>query len=180
MTIVLCRHGATDGNAAGAILSRNDPSLNRLGREQSERAHAALAGFSFDRALSSPMRRCIETLEIVAPRLAHRCDERLREVDFGTWEGRTAEWLEINDSAGLARRRHDPVRFRPPGGESFADKSVHLRPFAAELLQLDVAHVLVVAHRGTLGVLERILRDLPLESQDVTPLEPGEFHILRL
>ncbi len=178
MTIVLCRHGATDGNAAGAILSRNDPSLNRLGREQSERAHAALRGLSFDLALSSPMRRCVETLEIVAPRLAYRCDERLREVDFGTWEGRTLEWLETNDSVGLARRRHDPVRFRPPAGESFADKAVHLRPFAAELPQLDVRHVLVVAHRGTLGVLERILRDLPLESQDVTPLEPGEFHII--
>lgn len=180
MTIVLCRHGATDGNAAGAILSRNDPSLNRLGREQSERAHAALRGVAFDRAFSSPMRRCVETLAIVAPQVPYCCDERLREVDFGTWEGRTLEWLEINEPGGLAHRRRDPVHFRPPNGESFADKSLLLRPFAGELRQLKARHVLVVAHRGTLGVLERILRDLPLESQDVTPLEPGEFHVVTL
>lgn len=180
MTIVLCRHGATDANAAGAILSRNDPSLNRIGREQSERAHAALVGVTFDRALSSPMRRCIETLEILAPRLSYRCDERLREVDFGAWEGRTLEWLEANDPAGLVHRRRDPVHFRPPGGESFADKSVHLRPLSGEILRLDAQNVLVVAHRGTLGVLERLLRGVPLESQDVIPLEPGEFHILHI
>jgi alpha-ribazole phosphatase len=180
MTIVLCRHGATDANAGGAILSRSDPPLNRAGREQSERTYGALHGIAFDRAFCSPMRRCIETLEIVAPRLAYRCDERLREVDFGAWEGRTLEWLETNDAAGLAHRRRDPVHFRPPQGESFADKSVHLRPFAEDLRLVAAANVLVVAHRGTLGVLERVLRDLPLESQAVTPLEPGEFHILKL
>lgn len=180
MTIVLCRHGATDGNAAGAILSRNDPPLNAAGRAQSERAHAALHGVAFDLAFASPMRRCIETLAIVAPQLAYRCDERLREVDFGAWEGRTLEWLEANDAAALARRRRDPVHFRPPEGQSFADKSLLLRPFADELRQSQAAGILVVAHRGTLGVLERILRDLPLESQDVTPLEPGEFHMMRV
>jgi alpha-ribazole phosphatase len=179
MTIVLCRHGATDANAGGAILSRSDPSLNRAGREQSERAYDALRGIAFDRAFSSPMRRCIETVEIVAPRLAYRCDQRLREVDFGAWEGRRLEWLEINEPAGLAHRRRDPVHFRPPQGESFADKSVHLRPFADAILQLNAKNVLIVAHRGSLGVLERLLRGLALESQDVRQLEPGEFHILK-
>jgi hypothetical protein len=37
---------------------------------------------------------------------------------------------------------------------------------------------LVIGHRGTLGVLERLLRGLPLDSKSVTPLEPGEFRRL--
>jgi broad specificity phosphatase PhoE len=37
---------------------------------------------------------------------------------------------------------------------------------------------LVIGHRGTLGVLERLLRGLPLQSQIVRPLEPAEFHVI--
>jgi hypothetical protein len=36
----------------------------------------------------------------------------------------------------------------------------------------------VVAHRGTLGVLERLLRKLPIDSPTVVPLEPGEYRII--
>jgi alpha-ribazole phosphatase len=178
MTIVLCRHGATDGNVAGGFLSRRDPPLNARGREQSERAHAALREIAFDLGFSSPMRRCVETLEIVAPLVPHRHDAALREVDFGAWEGRTIEWLEENDAAGVALRRRDPVSFRPAGGESFRDASHRLRPFADAIRALALKSVVIVGHRGSLGVLERLLRDVPLESRDVVPLEPGEYRIL--
>jgi alpha-ribazole phosphatase len=178
MTIVLCRHGATDGNVAGGFLSRRDPPLNALGREQSERAHAALREIAFDLGFASPMRRCVETLAIVAPRTPYRCVHALREVDFGAWEGRTIEWLEINDAASVARRRRDPVTFRPAGGESFLDASRRLLPFADEVRRLAGKNVLIVGHRGSLGVLERLLRGLALESRQVEPLEPGEFRII--
>ena len=180
MTIVLCRHGATDGNVAGGFLSRRDPPLNALGRKQSERAHAALHEIAFDVGFSSPMRRCLETLEIVAPRTPHRSDEALREVDFGAWEGRTIEWLEENDAVGVARRRRDPVSFRPARGESFHDASLRLRPFADGLRGLALANVLIVGHRGSLGVLERLLRGLPLDARDVVPLEPGEYRLIEV
>lgn len=178
MRIVLCRHGITSVNAGGMILSHADPPLTTLGREQSKRVYAELHGMAFDRAFCSPMRRAVETLAIIAPNLSYEIEPALREVDFGQWEGRTAQWLEANDAARLAQRRRDPVHFRPPGGESFADASLRLRPFADAVRRLTASNVLVVAHRGSLGVLERLLRGLPLESQDVTPLELGEYHIV--
>jgi|HubBroStandDraft_2_1064218.scaffolds.fasta_scaffold711530_1 alpha-ribazole phosphatase len=181
MKIALCRHGATDGNVAGGFLSHRDLPLNARGREQSERAHAALSELQFGAGFSSPMRRCIETIEIVAPQTPYRCDDALREVHFGAWEGRTLEWLEANDPAGVASRGRDPVAFRPDGGESFLDVSLRLRPFAGDLRALaEVKTVVIVGHRGSLGVLERLLRGLPLESRDVVPLEPGEFRILEV
>ncbi len=180
MTIVLCRHGATDGNVAGGFLSRRDPPLNVLGREQSERAHAVLREIAFDLGFSSPLRRCVETLEILAPHVPHRHDEALREVDFGAWEGRTIQWLEANDADGVAQRRRDPVSFRPDGGESFRDVSHRLRPFVDALRRLALNNVVIVGHRGSLGVLERLLRGLPLDSRDVVPLEPGEYRTLEV
>jgi len=123
------------------------------------------------------MRRCLESREIVAPATPYEVEDALREVDFGSWEGRTRAWLEANEPGALERRRLDPIAFRPPQGESFADVAVRLRELAANLAASQ--GVLVVGHRGTLGVLERLLRGLPLESQAVAPLETGEFRVLR-
>ena len=176
--IVLCRHGATDGNAAGAFLSSGDPPLNALGRTQSERLRAALLAMKFDVAFASPMRRCVETLAIVAPDVPSAVREELREIAFGAWEGRTLEWLEVHDPEALARRRADPASFRPAGGESFRDVARRLRPFVETLRSRAAGEALVVAHRGTLGVLERLLRGLSIESRAVTPLEPGEYRVL--
>lgn len=118
----------------------------------------------------------METREIVAPELPFQIQSALREVDFGTWEGKTIEWLEEHDPQGLARRRQEPVHFRPPRGESFADVAGRLRPIVEELAA--PRRFLVVAHRGTLGVLERLLRGLPLDSRAVAPLEPAEFRVV--
>lgn len=176
--IVLCRHGATDANVAGAFLSTNDPPLNALGREQSERARVALRDASPHVAFTSPMRRCVQTLEIVAPQIARTVCEELREIAFGTWEGRTIDWLERHEPEAVARRRRDPVSFRPPGGESFADVARRLLAFAGVARAAAARGVIVVGHRGTLGVLERLLRGVPLDARDVVPLEPGEVRVI--
>lgn len=174
--IVLCRHGATDHNLAGRFLSRSDPPLGIRGREQCEKLARELAGFSFERCISSPMLRCLQTREIVVPATPFRVDDALREIDFGAWEGKTLEWVEQHAPDELERRRQDPARFRPPEGENFMDVAERLQDLAAELQRS--SGVLVVAHRGTLGVLERLLRGLPIDSRAVTPLEPAEFRPL--
>lgn len=124
------------------------------------------------------MRRCVQTLEIVAPDAAPTVRQELREIAFGQWEGRTIDWLERHDPQGVAHRRRDPVNFRPPGGESFADVATRLLPFIGIVRAAARHGAIVVAHRGTLGVLERLLRDLPLDSQEVVPFEPAEVRII--
>jgi alpha-ribazole phosphatase len=137
----------------------------------------ALRPFSFERVLVSPMRRCLETREIVAPALPFEIEPALREVDFGSWEGKTLDWVERHAPGLLAKRRRDPLRFRPPGGESFKDAAGRLSSVAGRIVGGDAT--LVIGHRVTLGILERLLRDLPLDSPLVAPLEPGEFRIVR-
>ncbi|HEX3456850.1 MAG TPA: histidine phosphatase family protein [Candidatus Baltobacteraceae bacterium] len=175
--IVLLRHGATEHNAAGRFLSNDDPPLSDAGRAACRSVAEALASISPARVFVSPRRRTLETRELVAPVTPYEICDELREVDFGAWEGKTLEWLEQNDAERLAARRRDPVRFRPPGGESFEDAAPRLRA-VAERLNGD-GNVLVIGHRGSLGVLERILRGLALDAKDVTPMEPSEFRIVR-
>ncbi len=40
------------------------------------------------------------------------------------------------------------------------------------------SNVLIIGHRGSLGVLERILRGLALDAKDLMPMEPSEFRIV--
>ena len=119
------------------------------------------------------MRRCIETRERIVPSLPFSVEPALREVDFGSWEGKTLEWVELYAPEMLAQRQRDPVRFRPPGGESFEDAAERLCALAQTLRTRD--DTLVIGHRVTLGILERLLRDLPLDSPLVEGLQPGEF-----
>ncbi len=174
--IVLLRHGATEHNAAGRFLSSDDPPLSDAGRAACRSVAEALRRISVARVFVSPMRRALQTRDIVAPATPYEICDALREVDFGSWEGKTLEWLEHNDAERLAARRRDPVRFRPPGGESFEDAVPRLRAVAERIP--DGSNVLVIGHRGSLGVLERILRGLALDAKDVTPMEPAELRIV--
>ena len=112
-----------------------------------------------------------------SPDLPFEIEPALREVDFGEWEGQTLEWVEEHAPELLAQRRRDPVHFRPPDGESIEDASARLRPLAQGLQTGDAT--LVIGHRVSLGILERLLRDLPLDSPRTSPdssrLSSGSF-----
>ncbi|HEY6450675.1 MAG TPA: histidine phosphatase family protein [Candidatus Cybelea sp.] len=176
-TVVLCRHAATEANLSKRFISTSDPPLAAEGRAQCERLREALAPLRFEQCLVSPLRRCLETRERTVPLVPFEIEPALREVDFGSWEGKTLEWLELRAPEMLAQRQRDPVRFRPPGGESFEDAAERLCALAQALRTRD--DTLVIGHRVTLGILERLLRDLPLDSPLVEGLQPGEFRIVR-
>lgn len=173
---ILCRHGATGENAEGRFLSRANPPLSATGRAQCERLRDALRELRPQSCLVSPMRRCLETREIAAPAIPFDICGELREVDFGTWEGRTLDWLQLHEAGAVALRRRAPVTFRPPGGESFSDVAVRVAALVESICGR--SRTLVVGHRGTLSVVERMLRGLPLDSREVAGLEPGEFRII--
>lgn len=80
------------------------------------------------RVLASPAWRCRGLAEALAmrDRATLTPDERLRELDFGAWEGR--RWRDIPRSES-DRWARDPWSVAPPGGETFA--TLHARVTAA-------------------------------------------------
>jgi broad specificity phosphatase PhoE len=158
------------------FISTTDLPLGMHGRAQSDRLREALQNFTFERCLVSPLRRCLETRAIAAPDVPYEIEPALREVDFGAWEGQTLEWVERHAPELLAQRRRDPVSFRPPDGESIEAAAARLAGVAQRLRNAN--GTLVVAHRLTLGILERLLLDLPLDSRLVAGLDPATFRIV--
>src|ERR1700753_289093 len=87
---VLVRHGATEWSQNGRHTSTTDLPLLESGREQARALAPLLAAEQFDRVLSSPRRRALETCELAG--LRDRCEvvDDLQEWNYGDYEGLTS------------------------------------------------------------------------------------------
>jgi broad specificity phosphatase PhoE len=94
--IILARHGETDWNRESRFQGHADPPLNGLGRQQAAELAEALAGEELAAVYSSPLRRALETAQVIAAR--HGLEavpvEALREVHVGSWQGLTRDEIE--------------------------------------------------------------------------------------
>jgi phosphoserine phosphatase len=151
------RHGETEWNACRRFQGTTDIGLSARGRRQAEALAQALRPRALVAAYSSPLRRALETAEIV---LAGRgipltVLPELAEHGVGEWEGRLIE--EIGEP--YRRWVQAPLDCPPPGGEPLPAVAVRVRR-AIETISLGDparpvgagAQVLVVAHGGVISV----------------------------
>jgi alpha-ribazole phosphatase/probable phosphoglycerate mutase len=99
--VYLLRHGETQWNADGnRYCGRTDIPLTKKGIAQAESVRNQLKDISFEAVYSSPLQRSLVTAQIACGgRGKVITDQRLIEVDFGNWEGKTrAEFVEENAS----------------------------------------------------------------------------------
>lgn len=152
--LVLARHGETEWNATHRWQGFTGPPLNETGRRQAKQLGRRLD--NINAIYSSDSERAHETALIVAARLglAVTCDQRLREVNFGEWEGLTRQ--EINERYAGAFTRWDACELpEPTGGES--DAAMAERVLEA-LLEIAARHaddrVLVVTSGGPIRAVQ--------------------------
>ena len=127
--LILTRHGKTAGNLLGRYIgSRTDEPLCDEGREE-------LAGKQLpevERLYVSPMKRCVETAEILWPGFDRKKMQKvtdLRECDFGDFENKNYKDLSGNGDYQAWIDSNGTLPF--PNGESMdAFKSRCLEAFA--------------------------------------------------
>lgn len=108
------------------------------------------------RIVSSPLMRCRAFAEELAGRhqLPLSFDDRLKEVGFGAWEGKTAAQLNEAYPQQLPRFKADPVNARPAGAEPLVDFFNRVAAGVESLLQSCAEeHVLVVCHAGVIRMV---------------------------
>jgi probable phosphoglycerate mutase len=158
LTLVLTRHGLTDRSDPEQHLGQGiDIGLSVAGRAQAAALGARIGGERFDRIVASPLRRAVETAELVARDRPVDRDSRLAEMDYGAWEGLTYEAVDALDASYRRRWEADPATVPCPGGESGADVATRARSFLSDELTVVGGPadrvVLAVAH----STLDRIL-----------------------
>ncbi|MFC3748451.1 histidine phosphatase family protein [Paenibacillus sp. GCM10012306] len=193
LELVLIRHGPTQWNAERRYLGHTDLPLLPDSGGLLLRLKEQLAGYeSFKEVWCSDLLRCRQTLTAVASPLAASAvyDQRLREMNFGEWEG--CNYEQLKDQALYRNWIDDPAAFTPPGGESWAQFSDRVAHF---LDSLEVAtgvpscssqgelcqprRVLVVTHGGVIRQLLALTRTGTSFREAIAP-PLGSLLLLRL
>lgn len=184
VTIYFIRHGETDWNAQSRYQGQADIPMNALGRDQARRngkaLRALLPGIAEARFVASPLLRARETMQIVRAELgldpaAYALDDRLKELHYGHWQGVFATDLPHVDAAGVEQRAQDTFRWRPQGGESYADL------MARSVAWLDdvPGDTVVAAHGGVSRVLRGHLYGLDTALVPELPVPQDRILLLR-
>src|ERR1700677_63925 len=165
----LIRHGESTWNKLRLAQGHNDVArLTRRGRRQARITADRLSDRPVRTVFSSDLSRARHTASPIATAfgLTVIVDSRLRERSRGVLEG-TATALISPDSTGLAEGRVTDPDARPPGGESVRDLYLRAAAFADELAAPQPGarpeDIVVVAHGGTLRVLDAYLHGVPVE-----------------
>jgi broad specificity phosphatase PhoE len=145
--LILVRHGESTWNAEKRLQGQLDPPLSERGREQSRALAAVVNGVPDDRVVCSDLSRARETAELIGLRPG-RFDERWREIDVGSWGGRTAEEIDAQGDE-LTNWRGGPRR--APDGEPWEAFAARVSGALDELIAA-CGPWIVVSHGGCIRV----------------------------
>jgi len=161
MDVVLIRHARPEV-APGICYGALDLALALPVSPPAARIAATLDGDPPDRILTSPAARARGTAAALAGETGIDgidIEPRLRELDFGQWEGRP--WDTI-DRADLDRWAADLMAARPHGGESAAQVMARVVDWAGSLPAAEAGCLWVVTHAGPIRMLAAHWLGLPL------------------
>ena len=151
MEIYVIRHGQSETYVDRRFGGWAQVSLTEKGMNQARSTHEKLKDISFDRIISSDLRRAKQTTELVFPGRAYSEDWRLREINVGAM-------LEQRPRPECIEEYGEPLReamknrdYRAFGGESTGDQIRRVAEFMDDLAQYpDDERIAVVCHEGSL------------------------------
>lgn len=150
-TVDLLRHGEVLGDTC--FRGVTDDPLTEQGWQQ---MYQQCQGHRWQALISSPLRRCMAFAAVWAQehQLAVEREPNLKEIDFGDWEGQTAEQLSQHTNDALEKFYADPAGYTPPNAESYAHFTQRIQQAWDNVITQYVGqHVLVVTHAGVIRVL---------------------------
>ena len=171
----LIRHGASTA-PPGLAIGASDPPLSALGRAQARSVAAALAARPLVRVISSDLRRAAETATAIAARhaLAIETSAALREIDFGSWEGRDLGDLWLEDAAAARAWEQDYRQAPRTFGESVSEVEHRVAAFWKQLLPLPaIGEIAIVGHGGSLAALRALVSCEPMAITTASRLALG-------
>ena len=196
ISIVLLRHGQSLWNKENRFTGWTDVDLSERGIEQARTAGSALkqAGYEFDLAFTSYLKRAIRTLWLVMEELDQMylpvdTDWRMNERHYGQLQGLDKkETVKKHGSEQVHKWRRgyairppalpasDPrhpkndaryTKFHPPGAESLADTLERVISYWQEKIVPELKRdkkIIIAAHGNSLRALVKYLDDISDEA----------------
>jgi len=153
--IILARHGETVWNVEKIYRGRTDVNLDEVGIKQAELLGKHLSNWELEAIYSSPLRRAIDTANIIDryQRIGVHIAEGLIDFDYGEWQS-----LPEQEAKRLYPTLHNewhnnPHKVRMPGGESLEDVRKRAIEVVNDALSNYQGCVVLVSHRVVNKVL---------------------------
>jgi probable phosphoglycerate mutase len=144
------RHAPTVWNGEGRLQGTTDIPLSADG-EAAARTWRLPAPTDRWKRVCSPLIRARRTAELVQPSVPVTVESRLREMSFGSWEGKSVARLRAEGGETFAAAERLGLDFHPPGGESPRMTMERLSAWAREIA---VGEPLVaVTHKAAIRAL---------------------------
>ena len=148
--IILVRHGETTWNIEGRYQGQEDTPLSERGLKQGQLLAEGLRNIPIDLAISSPLKRSYQTCKFCADlhKLPVATDERLLEINHGSWEGVLSGDIQKQYPVEFAQWHSEPQKVvMPGGGESLEDVRKRVRAaFDEYVVKYPDKTILVAAH----------------------------------
>ena len=149
LQLYVVRHGESELNARHIFAGQTDTPLNDVGRRQAQLAGEQARQFDFDIIVSSPLRRALETAQIIAGQIGFPLDkiivnDSFQERSLGSLEGMS--WEEVDE-------RH----VQATGMESWEDLILRAEGGLAFLRTIEADNVLLASHGSFIRALQEVL-----------------------
>jgi len=148
--LILIRHPQTNWNKTERYLGRTDIGLNQKGKKQARAIGRYLKKEKITAIYSSDLSRALTLAALLAKQhgLASKKDKRLREIDFGFWEGLTFSQIQKKYPVIVKKYLNNPLKTTIPGAESFLNFKKRVSRIFGEILKAKKGTVVVVSHGG--------------------------------
>ena len=180
-TLFLIRHGLTAATGSRLYGRTDGFHLDERGRAQADGLVARFASVRLTGIYSSPLERCLETVEplAAAQRLSVVRRPELIEMDAGEWTGRTLASLRRTKLWSQVQR--SPSTFRFPGGEAFTEANARV---VGEVERIARRHrrgrVAVVTHGDIVRILLAHVTGSPLDSFQRIVIDTASVSVVHL
>ena len=147
----IIRHGQTEMNQLRRLQGRSDHPLNEAGIAQAGQAARSLQKVTFEYVFTSPLKRAVQTAEIIAPGVSPVTDDRLIEMDYGIYEGADLNRFPPQMLMFFSDFAHNPA---PDGMEQLSSVVERAGSFLEEIRNLE-GDMLISTHAIAMkGILE--------------------------
>jgi broad specificity phosphatase PhoE len=156
LQIYFLRHGETEYSKTGGFCGEVDADLTAEGHEMAKHFAAHYKSIPWTAIYASPMKRTIATASPLCELtgLIPITNPGLKEIAYGKWENKTADFVKQNYPDDYLRWLAEPAWNAPTDGESAVQISNRAMPVIYEIEQTyPTGNVLVVSHKATIRII---------------------------